>query len=216
MLTVLATLFTVFCLLFLAERLRHKKIIHGEIARKFVHITVGAFIATWPYYLSMLTIEILSFALLLGVVVSRYMTFFKAIHEVNRKTWGDLLFPLGIGLSAVLASEPWIFSAAILHLSLADGAAALVGERYKKAGQYIIFGQKKSVVGTLVFWLVSFMIISALLMTHYDQLSLVAVPLLLGLTSTTTLIENIAPNGTDNIFVPFVVVVVLNSLVFLG
>lgn len=216
MIVATATLFAVFCLLLIAEKLRHEKIIHGEIARKFVHITVGAFIATWPYYLDMLTIQVLCLVLLAGVVASRYFTVFKAIHEVRRKTWGDLLFPLGVGLSATLAAEPWVFTAAVLHLSVADGVAALIGERYINAGKYKILGQTKSVVGSLAFWLVSFMIVSLLLITHSKELSLVAMPLLLGLTTATTLVENVAPSGTDNILVPFVVVSVLNSLIFFG
>src|SRR5690606_5932197 len=150
--SILITLGVVFGLLLLAEQLRRKQIIHGEIARKFVHITVGAFIATWPYYLSMLSIQFICLLMLVGVVASRFLSIFQAIHGVRRKTWGDMLFPLGIGLAAMLASEPWIFSAAVLHLSLADGAAALVGERYKKAGKYVIAGQKKTIVGTTVFW----------------------------------------------------------------
>ncbi len=216
MIAALATVFAVFCLLLIAEKLRNEKIIHGEAARKFVHISVGAFIATWPYYLNMLTIEILCLVLLVGVVAARHIPYFKAIHEVNRKTWGDLLFPLGIGISAVLATEPWIFSAAVLHLSLADGAAALVGEHQKKAGRYKIFGHEKTIAGTISFWLISFMTLSVLILTQHDALALVALPLLFGLTTTVTLIENVAPSGTDNIFVPLVVVSVLNSLVFFG
>lgn len=216
MIAVIATLGAVLSLLLLAEQLRRKKVIHGEVARKFVHIIVGTFIATWPYYLSMLTIEILCFVLLAGVIASRYFSIFKAVHQVNRKTWGDWLFPLGVGLSAVLATEPWIFSAAVLHLSLADGAAALVGEHQKKRGRYTLLGHQKTIAGTAAFWLVSFMILLVLVMTQTEALSLVALPLLLGLTTAATLTENVSPSGADNIFVPFVVVSVLNSLVFLG
>lgn len=216
MIAAFATLLVVLCLLLLAEKLRHQKIIHGEIARKFVHITVGGFIATWPYYLSMLTIVVLCLMLLAGVIISRYFTVFKSIHEVKRETWGDLLFPLGIGMAAVLSTEPWIFSAAVLHLSLADGAAALIGEKSPKGGRYIIFGHTKSIIGTAAFWIVSFMILLVLVLTHSDEFALVAIPLLLGLTTATTAVENIAPSGTDNIFVPILVTTVLNSLVFLG
>jgi len=214
--SILITLGVVFGLLLLAEQLRRKQIIHGEIARKFVHITVGAFIATWPYYLSMLSIQFICLLMLVGVVASRFLSIFQAIHGVRRKTWGDMLFPLGIGLAAMLASEPWIFSAAVLHLSLADGAAALVGERYKKAGKYVIAGQKKTIVGTTVFWAISFMILLVLILTHQSQLSLVAVPLLLGLTSVVTFAENVTPSSADNIVVPFLVTAALNSLLFAG
>lgn len=213
MVSAILTLFSVFCLLSLAEYLRYKKVIHGEIARKFVHITVGAFVSTWPHYMSLLSIEIICLAFLGGVLITRHLKILHSIHAVERKTWGDILFPIGIGMTALLAANPWIFTAAVLHLSLADGTAALIGERYIKAGKYQILGQTKSKVGTLVFWFVSFMILSTLILTQQPGLSFAAIPILLGLTTAATIVENAAPMGTDNILVPFVVTAVLNILV---
>lgn len=202
--------------LLLAEKLREQKKIAGETARKFVHITVGVFVASWPFYLSQFTMVCLSLAFLVVILVSRRYHIFYAIHNVYRKTWGDVLFPIGIGLTAVLAYNPWIFSAAILHLALADGMAAIVGERYGKAHAYKILGQKKTIEGTAVFYVISLLIVMILVFLAPTGLGHVALPLLLWLPLIATMVENIAPRGADNILVPLTVCVILNSLVLFG
>ncbi len=214
MISVAITVLAVFLILVGTEYLHKKKKIRGESARKLVHIAVGSFVATWPFYLDVTTIELLCLAFVGGVLLVRYSGFFGSIHDVERKTWGDVLFPLGIALTAMIAAEPWIFSAAMLHLGLADGVAALIGMGYKKARFYKIFGQRKSVVGTLCFLIVSFMITLVMVMTQQQALAHVGLPLLLWLPPLITVIENIAPNGTDNIFVPLTVTLLLNALIF--
>lgn len=202
--------------LLLAEKLREQKKIAGETARKFVHITVGMFVATWPFYLSQATMVLMSLAFLAVILVSRRYHIFYAIHNVYRKTWGDVLFPIGIGATALLAYTPWIFSAAILHLALADGMAAIVGEKYGRAHQYKILGQKKTVEGTAVFYVISLIIMAALVWLTPTELRHLALPLLLWLPLIATLVENLAPQGTDNVLVPVTVCMMLNSLVLFG
>lgn len=198
--------------LLIAEEMREKRKIAGESARKFVHITVGVFVASWPFYLSYFTIQVLCVAFLAAVMISRHFNVFPAIHNIYRKSWGEVLFPVGIALTAFLAYSPWIFAAAILHLGLADGLAAVVGEGYKKARAYTVFGQKKSVAGTLVFWVTSMAITAWLTWASPLELGHLALPLIIGLPFVASLVENISPNGTDNVFVPVVVCAILNLL----
>lgn len=216
MIEIALTVFAVFSMLVITERYHKQKKINGETARKLVHIGVASFAATWPFYLNITEIEVLSLLFVAGVLVVRYSRLFGSIHDVERKTWGDILFPLGIGLSAVVASEPWIFSAAVLHMGLADGAAALVGTRYKKAHFYKVLGQRKSIVGTASFLLISIMITATVVLTQQQALGHVAVPLLLWLPLLVTALENIAPSGTDNLIIPFVVSALLNAVVLQG
>jgi dolichol kinase len=100
----------------------------------------------------------------------------------------------------------------VLHLSLADGIAALVGVRYLKRFGYKVFGQPKTVIGTAVFFVTSLLIITATMLTDpaaYGQnVQLVVLLLPLG----ATFIENIAIYGTDNLLVPAAVIVILNAL----
>src|SRR5690554_5952779 len=96
MLGIFITAPVIFGLLRLAELLRKTGRMHGEISRKFVHITVGTFVATWPFYMDVIWIQFMCLAFFAVVLASRYFKWFPAIYGITRRTWGDLLFPLGI------------------------------------------------------------------------------------------------------------------------
>lgn len=197
-------------LLLLTEFLWRTNRLRGESARKLIHIIVGSYVAFWPFFISFTAIQLISVAFLVVVLVSQYFDIFKAIHGVARRTWGEVLFAVGIGLIATLTSEPWIFAACILHMSVADGLAALAGKRWGMAVRYQIDGHDKSVVGTTVFWLCS-LIITGLAIYFIPSLQSDATPLLLWLPLAAAATENIGIGGTDNVLVPLLVYAVLNS-----
>jgi len=203
----------VFGMLLLAEYLRSKQKIRGEVARKFVHVSVGTFVATWPWFLDTNQIYILSALFAAGVIISRYANIFKSIHGVRRRSWGDLLFAAGIAATAFLASEPWIFSVAILHLSIADAAAAVVGQSVKRPKNYRVFGRRKSVVGTMTFWIISLLIASTFVVLQPGLVVAQTAATIVWLTVVVTLVENISPPGADNFLVPTVAALILNSLI---
>src|SRR5437868_3435599 len=103
-----------------------------EISRKFVHITVGSFVAFWPFFLSWPTIIILSLFFLAGVGVSKYLHVFHAMHMVQRPTWGEACFALAVGAVALITHDKWIYMTALLQMSLADGLAAIIGTAFGK------------------------------------------------------------------------------------
>ncbi len=200
----------VFVLLAVAEVLWHTKRMRGETARKFIHISVGTFVAFWPFFLSWRQIQLMSLAFIAVVLLSRQKNIFRAVHGVTRKTWGELFFPIGIGVSALIAPPPLIFTAAILHLSLADGFAAVVGSgRYGKHHRYSIRNYTKTLAGTTTFLAISTGIILGTVLLSHNGLSWPLLPLLIWLPLAATLVENVAIAGTDNIFVPILVIAIL-------
>lgn len=102
--------------------------------------------------------------------------------------------------------------AAVLHLSLADGFAALIGVHFTHTFGYKIFGQVKTVIGTITFYLTSVCIIAATM--HFDPAaySTTAPYVVLILPIVTTAIENAGIYGSDNLLVPATVIVILGSL----
>jgi len=214
MITVLLSLFLIFIVLVLSEILWNAKILRGELGRKFVHITVGSFVAFWPFFMSFHYIELISIAFLIVVLAVRRLKIFQAIHTVNRESWGDILFAIGIGLTALATSSNWIFTIAILHLSLADGLAAVVGSHFGKNSEYKILGHKKSIVGTLTFCLVSLIIL--LIALNQGSTQALSLPLLIWLPVAAAALENVAVLGFDNIFVPLLLVVALSPLKFVS
>ena len=201
----------VFAILVVSELLWRFKVIQDEIARKFVHIGVGTFVAFWPYFMSWPEITSMSLAFLVVVAISRKRSVFHAVHGVKRQTRGEIFFPLGIGIAALLTPEPLIFTAAILHLSLADGLAALVGKHFGIMHQYKIRSYTKTLAGTATFYLVSTIIITATVLIGGNIITWPLVPLLVWLPLAATVIENLAIAGTDNLFVPVLIIVVLQA-----
>ena len=184
----------------------------AETPRKLVHILTGVYIAFWPLLMSFRWIQALSLLLFAAVYASKRLHLFRSIHSVDRPTYGELLFPLGVLVSATFAQSGWVYMAAVMHLSLADGIAALVGVRYMKRFGYKVFGQPKTVIGTAAFYITSLFIIAATMLldpaAYGNNVQLVILLLPLG----TTFIENVAIYGTDNLFVPIAVIAILDTL----
>jgi phytol kinase len=184
---------------------RHRRV-HGEMSRKFIHITVGSFVAFWPFFMSWHTIQFISAAFLISVVVSKYFNVFSAIHAVQRPTWGEVYFALAVGFTTLITTNKWIYMTALLQMSLADGLAAVLGVKYGKRRHYLIMGHPKSVAGTLTFFVVSFLLLGMFSAFSGFQLSPFFV---IGLSSGAALIENIGVGGIDNLLVPIFIATIL-------
>ncbi len=206
MLTLVAA-FVVLLILVFAEYLARKGV-HSELTRKLVHMMVGTFVAFWPFFLSWRQIQVMSLAFLVVVLVSLKLHVFDSIHGVKRHTMGEVLFALVIGVLAFIVSNKYVFTAAMLHLSLADGLAAIVGLAYGENSTYKIMGRTKSLAGSLAFFFTSIIIMvwfAAFSHTAYSAVTLIWLPVV------ATIAENVSGEGTDNMVVPLLVALVLSS-----
>lgn len=198
----------VLAILYFAEKGSRAKHLHPELTRKFVHVTVGSFVAFWPFYLSWREIATLSLAFLLVIALSARFDIFRSIHSVRRNTVGEFLFALSIGVVSIVSSNKWVFMAAMLNLALADGMAALVGILKGEHNEYKVFGHTKSRAGTTAFLVTSFTISIVYLVfshSHIGITTLVIVPVV------ATISENLAIKGTDNLVIPVVVALILSG-----
>jgi phytol kinase len=198
-------------LLLVTEYLWRKKIVEVETSRKMVHIGTGVVIAFWPYILDWWIIQALSLVMLIAIFISFKFHIFKSIHSVQRMTRGEILFPIGVGLCALLEPPEWVFTAAILHLALADGMAALVGIRFGKDMQYTVWGNLKSVAGSAAFFITSVLIfVGAVVLTpQYDHLQLIGWFVFSAVLLTVA--ENVSPYGLDDLTVPVGVVLLMTT-----
>jgi phytol kinase len=196
------TVISIFAVLVLSELWWRNHPVHEEFARKFVHITVGSFVAFWPYFLTHTEILLLSVAFLISVSISRALNIFSAIHSVQRPTWGEFWFALVVGLLALMPDHHHIYTVALLEMSLADGLAAVIGIRFGRKTLYKLFGAQKSIVGTITFFLVSTVIL--VIYSHVAPGASIAA-WIIPISLAATIIENIAPKGLDNLLVPLLV-----------
>lgn len=207
LLTILVVIVT-FCILVFAEWLARAKQIHSELTRKLVHVAVGTFVAFWPFFLSWRQIQLLSFAFLIVIFISVRLNIFRSIHAVKRNITGEILFAVVIGLLALISSSPWVFWAAMMHLSLADGLAAVIGLGWGDTNKYKVLGHTKSIAGSVAFLACSFVILVIYGIFANSSTSFITI---LWLPILATIAENVAVNGTDNLIMPLLIAVVLSA-----
>jgi len=202
------TLVCVFAILLVAEHFARRTSMHSELTRKFVHMAVGTFVAFWPFFLSWRQIELLSAGFLIVILLSIKFTIFRSIHTVPRKAIGEILFATVIGFLALISSSEWIFMAAMLHLSLGDGIAAVVGLLWGDGNQYKVFGKIKSMAGTSAFFVTSLLIMICYVVFTDASASIISLAFIPVIATAT---ENLAVNGTDNLIMPVLVALILGG-----
>ena len=189
------------------EILRISKLVSNEASRKTLHIAHGLVVISWTFAVSYGFIVMAELLFLVVVVLARQLHIMQPMRNVDRKSWGEIFFGLGIIATALLTPSQEIFIAAILHLALADAFAALIGRRFKR-GVYYIFGQRKTVAGSSTFFIVSFLIVFWLLQfgsVDYGPAVLLFIPF------AATLAENFSPYGSDNLTISLVVLGILSA-----
>jgi phytol kinase len=210
MLNVLLVCAAVFLILIFAEMAWNKGWLRGEFGRKFVHILVGSFVGFWPLFLTWGQIIGLSISFLIVITISKIFNVFRAIHTVHRPTWGEAFFAAVVGLLAFVTDNGWIYMVALIHMSLADGLAAIIGVAYGKGNQYRALGHIKSIAGTLTFVAIS---MATLLIYSSGTHAHLAIGQVLLITAGATLLENFSIRGLDNLTVPLWVAFALARLV---
>jgi phytol kinase len=188
----------VFILLILSEYLWRKKLLRGEYARKLVHIGAGSYICYWPYFISFRTISIIAVALVSVLALSKKIELFHAVHAVRKKSFGDILYPFSVMLLSLFTDKSLVFSCALAYMVLADGMAAVIGNRLGKNYMYQFMGNRKSLPGTLGFLIIAFGIslIYGFVSGEQSVYRLLLLPLV------ASIFEHISPRGTDNLTIP--------------
>ena len=211
MLAIAFCLAGVFALLIISELLGQRKKLQGDSQRQFVHITVGSFIAFWPWLISWRSIQIIGVAMLTVVLLNRRYKLADFYTKVDRRSYGDIFYALAVVLSASLTDEPIFFATAMLTMAVGDGLANIIGQRYGQNWKYKFWGHTKTVYGSMAMWLVSIGVLGIGLLfavdiidySEYGTLLLLVPPALV-------LIENAAVWSLDNLLVPAVVIMALN------
>lgn len=189
---------------YLAERIRKHFTKFQEISRKAVHISSGLIALSFPYYIhSHWTVLILVTIFGLLMFVTKRKNLLQSIHDVGRKSYGSLYYPLAIYLIFLLASKtPVIYFTSILVMTVSDAFAALVGKKYGTV-KFEVEGNIKSLEGSVSFFFLSFLcvLLPLLLMSDIEKLEVVFISLIISLLLTG--FEAISPTGSDNIIIPF-------------
>jgi len=184
-----------------------------ELTRKLIHTSTGVITLTFPFLLrSAWTVLALTSSFALLVWSGKRLGFLKSLHGIERESQGARLYPLAVFiLFMATRGRPWLYVASMLVLGVSDALAAVVGSRYGTR-HFEIGDAKRSLEGSLVFLVVAFLVIHLplLLMTGLPRESTVLVALLAA--AMATAVEAVSVRGTDNLFVPLIVYIVLDRL----
>ncbi len=193
---------SIFLILFgLVETLQKLSKIKHALTRKIAHMFSGIIVFFLPYFLSSKEIIILGlvFSALLGI--SKYLDLLPSIHKIDRKTLGEVYYPLGIATSAFffLPNDVLAFQFGVLVLAFSDSLAGIVGDALGKH-RISLLKNNKSLEGSSIFFLTTLLIsifISLKLKTAHLEPLLVVSTLI-------TLVELVLLFGLDNLLLPVV------------
>src|SRR3989344_5625041 len=177
------------------EVLKRRFLISTPITRRCTHIGAALIAALSPLFLGreIIIISCLFFALLL--FLSRRSNFFSSIHNVNRSTLGEVFLPLGEAFSALFFLPGGIkeFQFGVLVMGLSDAAAGIIGDKFGKH-KVTIFGNKKSIEGSISFFLITLLLTFIFVPTV--GFHLILIPLVL------MFVELVLGYGLDNLALP--------------
>ncbi|MFM6980061.1 MAG: hypothetical protein ACKOWE_01485 [Micrococcales bacterium] len=170
----------------LLEVCKRKFKLSSEITRRIAHVVSGLCGLLDYLLVSKPTFVILMVLGIPFILISYRRNIFTAVHNVVRKTYGELFLAVGIVL-AFLASllEPSSFIPALLIITFSDSLAGLVSDLYKQP--------RKMIRGSIVFFAVTVVILLSFSVSW-------AISFLIALAL--TLVERYSPLGSDNLTVP--------------
>jgi phytol kinase len=172
-----------------------------EAARKLAHLIAGVGAACLPLFLSFLEIAVVAVLFLVGMAISMQRRLFSSVHGVERKTHGELYFPVGILLCSLLFPTNLLYMYGVLAIGVSDALASLVGQTYGRK-TFRLFGARKTYAGSWAFFIAT-IIIGALLLVAFTPAPLWAIAAVsLVAASILTLVEAASSRGLDNLFVP--------------
>jgi len=179
------------------EFLKRKRKISSEITRRLIHILSGIctvldfLLLPSAWFIALITLSVIVMA------ISQRFGWFSSIHNVKRKTYGEIFLPLGTLVTyAISQGKPEIFIPSILIMTFADSFAGLTSDMLRK--------ERKVVQGSIVFFVIAFVLLIENTQLPLGHILLAAL--------TVTLVERLSPIGTDNLTVPVATAMLLLAL----
>jgi phytol kinase len=174
-----------------------------EWTRKTLHVAFGLAAAALPWILrSHWTFLALAVVIAVALHGARRRRLLPSLFDVERHSWGEIYFPLGVYLLFVVSQGERVFYLiSLVTLVLCDALAALLGSAYGRH-RYQVHREHRSLEGSAVFLFMSFVgtLLPLLLLTPFDRGTCVMVSLQLALLVTS--FEAISPGGSDNLVLP--------------
>lgn len=202
---------------FLGELLHHFLHVKAEHTRRLIHFATGCFVASTPFIFKYSNwIYVLASVFTIANLYAVQRSWFKGMHQIERKSIGTATFPLALLTALYLVwtiniEHQFALQIAFLILAMADPLASWVGTSMKNPHQYVLDGQIKTWAGSLTFALVTFVIsvVGLAYLSSWNESTIWLTALILAIV--VTMVEALGKNGWDNFFI---VIASMTILVF--
>jgi len=183
-----------------------------ELSRKIIHIGTGAVVPlAWWFAIPKPVAIAAAGVVTIVIAINHRWRWLAAMEDVDRTSYGTVAYAGAITLLLTLfwPQRSDAVCAAVLVMALGDGFAGLVG-RGLASPQWMVFGQRKSIAGTVTMAVVSLLVLLAVGLFSGNTPSPVTL-LLIG--TSAVLLEQFSAAGLDNLSVPISVGLLWQQLV---
>ena len=183
-----------------------------ELSRKIIHIGTGAVVPlAWWFAIPKPVAIAAAGAVTIVIAINHRWRWLAAMEDVDRTSYGTVAYAGAITLLLTLfwPQRSDAVCAAVLVMALGDGFAGLVG-RELASPQWTVFGQRKSIAGTVTMAVVSLLVLLAVGLFRGNTPSPVTL-MLIG--TSAVLLEQFSAAGLDNLSVPISVGLLWQQLV---
>ena len=205
---------TIAFLVLISELMLNMNLLTAESNRRLIHVLVGFLISSSPLIFTSnqkpALLAIIFIALNTFAIKSKS---FKGIHSQKRITYGTIYFPLSYLIIILFFwdySELIIISLSILAFS--DPIASYFGSKSADDKTFVVWVDKKSMVGTIAFLISSFLI--TYILSHYlldisiEHIMIQCILISFG----STIAELTSNKGSDNFSIPIFSILLLIGL----
>ena len=187
-----------------------------ESNRRLIHLLVGIMVACSPMIFQG---NILPSLLALIFIIMNIITFnkeqFKGIHSQSRVTYGTIYFPIGYLVMVIgFWGYPEFVIIALSLLAFCDPIAAQVGENIGSKSQFIIWKDKKTIQGTVAFFISAMAIIYMFSQLFFDHPNIFLLFFALFIATAATTAEITSCKGSDNFSIPIVSILFMVGFFF--
>ena len=183
--------------LFATAEILRRRGVDADTTRRYTHAAGASVSALLPALLSLVETIALAVAVAALLAWTYRHGYLRSVHGVERPTLGAVLYPLGLGLAAIVGwAQPASYVLGTLSFALADPAAGLVGARLDSP-RWRVWKGTKSLSGSLAF--AGVVLTIGLVATAWAPLSLAAIAAVaVGL----AIVEGSLGFGLDNLILP--------------
>ena len=179
-----------------------------ELLRKIIHIGMGPLIPLAKFLeIEQSAAQYFAGIMSILIIINYIYRLFPIIEDIDRKSFGTFFYSLSLFILITLFwnKDPLALTAGYFVMTFGDGLAGLLGKNFKSKS-WMIFNQRKSTIGTITMFLVSFIVISFL--GYQGNFNFTVYYFFIALIS--TLLEQISIIGIDNFSVPIISALAFN------